>query len=327
MSWITDDWRLKLLALGLAVLMLGAVAFSQNPPTSKTFTKNIDIIGAGPAGLMVINPPTKTTVTVTGLADTISLVTSSSVVASIDISKATPGPNVKVNLVVKSLVLGVTVVNPVIPEALNIDQRVPFKLLVTVRTPRVTPGWQINNAQARCQTSPCSVIFDGPASLESNLKAYADFTSPVENSSYDVLTQPVVLEQNGATLDLTKLAATIVPAPTLDIATVAIHIDAKTGTTTRQVVLIDSPPVHAPPTCYRVTNVAVDPITVVLTGPPDVLAKITTITLPGLDLSTATSDTTLSVAVPYPDGVGGSAGTAKVTYSISKNPNCTSPTP
>ena len=327
MSWITDDWRLKLLALGLAVLMLGAVAFSQNPPTSKTFTKNIDIIGAGPAGLMVVNPPTKTTVTVTGLADTISSVTSSSVVASIDVSKATPGPSVKVNLIVRSLVLGVTVQNPVLPEALNIDQRVPVKLTVAVRTPRVTPGWQITKAEARCLTTPCSVTFDGPVSLESKLKAYADFTSPIENSSYDVLTQPVVLEQNGVALDLAKLATTIVPPPTLDIATVAIHIEAKTGTTSRQVVLIDSLPVHAPPTCYRVTNVAVDPITVVLTGAPDVLAKITTITLPGLDLSTATSDTTIKVTIPYPDGVGGSAGTARVTYSISKNPNCASPSP
>ena len=38
MSWITDDWRLKVLALALAVMMLGAVAFSQNPPTTRTLT-------------------------------------------------------------------------------------------------------------------------------------------------------------------------------------------------------------------------------------------------------------------------------------------------
>jgi YbbR domain-containing protein len=326
-SWITDDWRLKLLALGLAVLMLGAVAFSQNPPTSKTFTKNIDIIGAGPAGLVVINPPTKTTVTVTGLADTILSVTSSSVVASIDVSKATPGPSVKVNLVVRALVAGVTVVNPILPEALNINQRAQVTLPVLVRTPRVTPGWQITKAEARCPATPCSVIFDGPTSLETNLKAYADFTSPVENSSYDVLTQPVLLEQNGAPVELVKLSATMVPAPTLDISTVSIHVEAKTGTTSRQVVLIDSPPSQPPPTCYRVTNVTVDPISVVLTGPPDVLARISTIALPGVDLSAKTSDASFKVTIPYPELVNGSAATARVTYSISKNPSCAPPSP
>jgi len=58
---ITDDWRLKLLAIGLAVLMLGAVAFSQNPPTTKSFTVPISYqVGAD---LVLINPPFTTTVT------------------------------------------------------------------------------------------------------------------------------------------------------------------------------------------------------------------------------------------------------------------------
>ena len=44
MNWglITDSWRLKLLAVGLAVLMLGAVAFSQNPPTTKSLTVSLN---------------------------------------------------------------------------------------------------------------------------------------------------------------------------------------------------------------------------------------------------------------------------------------------
>ena len=36
MSWIAENWRLKLLAVGLSALMLAAVAFSQNPPTIKS---------------------------------------------------------------------------------------------------------------------------------------------------------------------------------------------------------------------------------------------------------------------------------------------------
>lgn len=324
MSWIADDWRLKLLAVGLAVLMLGAVAFSQNPPTSKTFP-NVAINYNVPAGLMLINPPDTTKVTVSGLADTISTVTQTSVVATADLTKASPGASVNVNVVVRSLVDGVTVKDPVVPVALNIDQRAAVKLTVTVRTPRVTPGWQVTNAEARCPTAPCSVTFDGPVSLESNLKAYADFASPVENSTYDVLTQPVVLERNGAPLVLTKLTATTLPPANLDINAVAIHIDAKTGTTSRQVVLVDSQPSNPPPNCYRVTAVSIDPVTVILTGSPDALGTITTIALPGVDLSHSTSSTTFQITIPYPDGVGGSAAKARVTYSISQNPNCSSP--
>ena len=304
--------------------MLGVVAFSQNPPTSKTLTKTIDY--TVPPGLIVINPPTRATVKVSGLADTIGPLTSSSVVITADLTKASPGPSVKVNLSVRSLVLGVTI-QDVPAVALDIDQRSTVALTVTVRTPSVAPGWQVTKAEARCPNSPCTVAFDGPAGMETNLKAYADFTDPVENSSYDVLTQPIVLEQNGAPLELSKLAAITVAPANLDINTVSIHIEAKTGTTSRQVSLIDAAPSNPPPNCYRVTGIALDPITVIITGSPEVLVKITTITLPAVDLTNVTSNTTFKVTVPYPDGVTGSAATARVTYSISPNPNCATPSP
>lgn len=317
MSWITDDWRLKLLALGLSILMLGAVAFSQNPPKVRTI-QGVSIAYTVPADLVVINPPSKTTVSVTGLADIIASVTDSSLVATIDLTKAAPGTNVSVNLVAKSLDSRVTVLNPRVPVALTIDRRASIKLPVTARTPRVTPGWQVTKAEARCPDSPCMVTFDGPASWETNLKVYADFLAPVQNSTYEALTQPIVLFQNGIPLDLTRHT---IPEAGLDISTVTIHIEAKTGSSTRQVVLIDSPPSHGPKPGYRVTNIVIDPITVVITGTDAVLAKINTIALPPLDLSSYTSDITFRVTIAYPNGVSSSVAVARVTYSISPNPN------
>ncbi|HEY3193714.1 MAG TPA: CdaR family protein [Candidatus Dormibacteraeota bacterium] len=322
MSWITADWRLKLLALGLSILMLGAVAFSQNPPKVRTI-QGVSIAYSVPADLVVINPPSKTTVSVTGLADILASVTDSSLVATLDLTKAQPGTNVSVTLVAKSLVQGVTVQNPNVPVALNIDRRASIKLTVTARTPRVTPGWQVTKAETRCPDNPCTVTFDGPASWETNLKAYADFLDPVQNSTYEVLTQPVVLFQNGAPLDLTRRT---IPDAGLDVSTVTIHIEAKTGSSSRQVVLIDSAPSQGPRPGYRVTNVVVDPITVVITGNADVLVKINTIALPPLDLSSYTSDITFRVTIPYPNGATGTVAVARVTYSISPNPNV-QPTP
>ena len=91
--------------------------------------------------------------------------------------------------------------------------------------------------------------------------------------------------------------------------------------------LVDTTPSTPPPNCYRITGIAIDPAAVVVTGPPDALTNITTITLPGVDLSHSTSTTTFKVTIPYPDTVTGPVGTARVTYSISQNPNCASPSP
>ena len=323
MSWnlITNEWRLKLLALGLAVLMLAAVAFSQNPPTTKDLTVSIAYNIPRDSNIIVVNPPTTAKVKVTGLADAIGLVNNNSVAATFDLSKASPGTNVHANLLLHPVVSGVQVVNPVVPYTLNIDQMATVKLPVEVRVTRQTQGWQVDQQEAHCPVTPCQVSFTGPASWEANLKAVAFFTLPIENNRYNVPTQPVVLERNGLAIDISH--ANTEPAVSLDPLTVEIVIVAHATTVTRQMVLIDAQPVHGPASGYRVTNVTISPTTVVITGPPDVLARIssTTITLPAIDLSGKTSDYRAQVAIPYPDGTSGSVATASVTYSISQNPN------
>jgi YbbR domain-containing protein len=323
MTLLTNEWRLKLLALGLAVLMLGAVAFSQNPPTYKDLTVPITYPNiAADSPIVLINPPTTVKVRVTALADVLQNVTASSVAATFDLTKATPGPDQHVNLSVKSVVDTVRVLTPVVPYVLNIDKRVPIKLDVHVRTPRINTGWNVTKSEARCPGAvagaPCQVTFTGPSSFETNLQAYVDYTIPVEQNSYDVPNLPVVLEQNGQRLDL---ARPTVPQITLDPLNVNVHIDAATVTSQRQVTLVDAQPARGPASGYRITNVTVTPVTLVISGKPDALARVTTIMLPQVDLNGRTSDATFQVAIPYPEGTDGPVKNAKITYSISPNPN------
>jgi len=324
-SWITDDWKLKLLAFGLAVLMLGALAFSQNPPTSKTL--QVGISYSVPSGLILINPPKQTTVTVTGLADLVSAVNTGNTAATADLSGASLGASVKVNLIGKSVIPQVSVQTT--PIAVNVDTEALIQLAVTARL-HVPPaiGWQVTKLEAQCDgpPPPCTVTFDGPVSWEKNLKAFADYPLQVQSDSSTFPSAPVALEQNGITLDRTRYT---IPQTKLDITTVTnIVIQAKSGTVSRQVTLVDSQPSNPPPNCYRVTGITVDPISVVVTGTPDVLSGITTtLPLPAVDLSQKTSNASFQVTIPFPPGVTGSQAKAKVTYSISQNPNCATPSP
>lgn len=325
MNWVTESWRLKLLAIGLSVLMLGAVAFAQNPPTFKTLTASITYSPI-PDGLIVISGPTKTTVRVTGLADAIQSMTASSLIANFDLSKATPGQAVKVNLAVKSVVPGVTVQNQSVPYFLNIDQRKTVPLTVQVRFPLVAPGWVVTKAQAACPNTPCVVNFEGPASWQTKLTAYADFSGPVQGDNMDSPNVTITLQQNGTPLDEANFFKTT-PNSSLSPSSVEVQITAKTSTTSKQVVLIVAQPTHAPPAGYYLSGIKFDPVLVVVSGRADVLLKVTSVTLPAADLNGHTSTFTVTVAIPYPAGVTGSRDTARVTYSISPNPTQPSPTP
>jgi YbbR domain-containing protein len=321
-SLITEDWRLKLLAVGLAVLMLGAVAFSQNPP-KQVVLKDVNIGYTVSSDIIVIDPPTKTNVTVTGLADALTTVNSRNVAASFDLSKVAPGQNVHVNLNVRSLLPGtVKVENPVVPYVLNIDKLVIKDLPVQVRPPRISQGWSLTKIEADCPPptpTPCVTTFTGPATWADGLTAKVDLPEVVAQNSRDYPSVQVQLIQaNGQPLDLTKQTQPLVK---YDPSSVTIHYEAKPGTTLRQVVLVDAPPTQRPPPGYRITNVTVDPVTVVISGPPEILARITTVTLPAVDLSNATSTKTFQVGITYPDPTIVGPLVAKVTYTIAPNPS------
>jgi YbbR-like protein len=326
MNLITDDWRLKLLAVGLAVLMLGAVAFSQNPQTTKTF--QVPLNYAVSKDLVLINPPSQASVTVSGPADAIGPLTVKQLVAGVDATRATPGPAVRLNVVAHALVGNVIVQNPP-PFAASIDRFSADKLTVeTVYRPAA--GWQVTKPpQAQCPQSPCVVTFTGPASWEVNLKAVATFPSPIDGTTVDWPTVPIVLKQGNVTLDESTRAQTV-PASFLDIANVNLHAEAQTGTASRSVALVDSNPSHGPATGYHVTGVTINPITVVLTGPEVELAQIQSITLPAIDLSGQTSTYTAKVTIPIPKptDITSNVATASITYQIQPNPAVSpSPTP
>ncbi len=327
MSWITDDWRLKLLAVGLAILMLGAVAFSQNPPTIKTVQVDISYSLPPSNSLIVLNPPTKAVVVITGLADTISNLSTTNpagLTANFDLTKVLPSPTAKVTLSVVSRIAGVAVQNPSVPYVLNIDRLQATTLTVTPRVTKVDSGWCVTKAEADCPNTPCQITFVGPASWETQLNAYVDFNSPVNNNSFDLPNQPVLLVQNQTRLDLTQLT---VPLVSLDPSSVEIKIQARTGTTSRSVPLVAANPTHGPAPGYRVVGLVIDPIVVTISGDATALAAIKNIPLLAVDLSGRTSNATFTVTIPYPATVQGAQPNATLTYQIAPDPNVTaSPT-
>jgi hypothetical protein len=256
---------------------------------------------------------------VTGLADLIGSMTADHIQAHVDATHVSPGPDAKLQVVATSLVNGVNIAQQPPPFTANIDRLTVDTLTVQPIT-HALAGWEVTKSEALCPSSPCVVHFSGPASWEVNLKAVSIYSSPIDNSSYDIPTWPVNLQQGSTGLDPAKWTLNQ-PYSSLDVSSVSLHIEARTGTTSRSVALVDSPPVHPPPAGYHVTGVVIAPVTVVLTGPADKLAVVQYLSLLPVDLSSSTTNATFSVQIPFPTGMSGSVAIAKLTYLISANPN------
>jgi YbbR domain-containing protein len=319
---ITHEWRFKLLAFGLAILMLGAVAFSQS--NTRTLQVNISYVNR-PDGLVLIAPPDRIAVSVSAPNDL--PLTAASVTATADLSHIKKGPAVSVPIQVRTDPRIVVQAPP--PITVNVDTYVnnpPVPLAVQVRTPNVLPGWAVTSAVALCGSSACIVQFTGPASVATGLDAFVTVDAPIEGQRADSLNLPVQFEQNGRPINLTTFET--LPQITFQPSTVNVHIEAKQGTASVQVTLLDDTPTHYPPPGYRVTNVTVTPLTVLCTGPVGpAIAGMKSITLPGVDLGHSTSTTTFKVQVPTTTaGVTCSPSVANVTYTIAPNP-ATQPSP
>ena len=321
MNLITDDWRLKLMAVGLAILMLGAVAFSQNPPTTGTLALQLNY--AVDKSLILLNPPSRTTITYSGLADVIKNVNATNTVAFVDASHAQPGTVARLAVRVTTI-KDVTVQTPA-PIVVNVDALQSKELPVQVNA-RAAPGWSLGKHDAVCpggQPNPCVVHFLGPATWETNMTA--SITIPGLVSATDSVSSnwPVQLQNSIGSVDLNPCRTQ--PCASLDVSAVGVHIEASPGSTSSTVALVIGPPAHKPATGYRITDVTVTPNTVVITGDAATLGRIRNITLPSVDLTGKTSDYTVQVQFAYPEGTSGpngaSVGTATVKYSISRDPS------
>jgi len=321
LTLITNEWRFKLLAFVLAVLMLGAVAFSQNPPTVKAISVPLNYTVRD--GLILINPPTKTTVYFQGLADVLSRVNIENTDATVSVGDVQPAPSVRVNISAHTTVSG-AIAQSLAPITVNVDSLVVKEVPLQIGL-RTSPGWSVTKAVATCPDSstpdPCKVHFTGPASWQTNLTASATFPGDVNFNTRDFPNQRIQLFNSNGALDLNSIQTR--PAVSLDARTANLHVEAVPGVTSSTVPFIDRPPSHGPPAGYRITSVTISPLTAVITGTPAAVGGNRSILLPAVDLSSSRSDVTFEVKVIYPPGITGQVETATITYTIAKNPNTT----
>src|SRR5205823_6654257 len=198
MSWILGNWRMKLLALALSIGLFAALAFSENPIQFATVDAKINYVNR-PDNLVLLNQPTTTKVTISGLTQDVKNAT---VRADVDLSKIKKGS--AFTLTPTARVFG----NNVTPQSaqpitFGVDDLTTVQLDIDIRTPHVQQGWSVKKVQPICGNAAqvCKVTFTGPSSLEDGLHAFVTVDGAIATNSYDQLSSPVQFDQNGRVFD------------------------------------------------------------------------------------------------------------------------------
>jgi YbbR domain-containing protein len=331
-GWIVTNWRLKLLALVLTVGLLGAVAFSENPPTFDTVPVRVEYVSL-PPDLVVRDPPLTIQVQVAGLRDAVQLYKASPAGVSIDLARARAGANQVFMATPKVDVPGVTPRQGSIPLWLTIEPLVTRQLDIEVRTPRTSPGIALipDKTFTTCGNSNdrCQVTVSGAASVVNNLKAFVDYHVSISAANRQTSpNEPIQFEVNGRSINLDRDVRTL-PALNYTPPTVTVQVATQGGTLSRTVGVM--PKMQGAQACgYAISGVDVQPASfVTVSGPIDTVAKLSSVSLDSpVSISGLTATTQFNrTIVTGSTQVTADPPAVRVVVNVVQQFTCAAPTP
>lgn len=330
MGWLFANWRLKLLALVLTLALLGAVAFSQNPPEVTSVPVKV-AYQPDPAskGLVLTEFKKTVDVPVLGLADAIAQYRSSAAGVVVDLSGARPGRDQVYYARPIAQATGVTFPTTSIPVTLTIERLRTQTLDIEVRTPNKLPGIEVRSAEAICGNGamPCQVTVTGPASLLEGLKAYINYDAQISQAqTFSSPSQRILFEKNGRPLDLSKLDYDPAPSWTPSVATVRIEVQG--GTATKTVAITYT--LTGTQACgYTISSVSFSPgQTVNVSGPVEAVAKVQSVSIDPISIAGLNQNLTVTRSVNLPDpSLQATPSQVRVVVVVSRAFSCAAPSP
>lgn len=327
LAWIVSHWRLKLLALVLAIGLLATAAFSQNPPQYTTIAEKVEYVFPTNSNLAVVRPKTSVDVQVFGLRSAIQDYISSPAGVSVDLTGAKPGPDQHFYARPKNAPAGLSFRSTQIPLTLDIEPLKNEVLPVDVRVKAAT-GVVVTDKIAYCgnEAQSCEVSVTGPPSLLQGLQAFVNYTVPLTSEgTIRAVNQTVAFEQNGKPIDLTQFSSQ--PSPSWNPSSVAVKIDTAGGKQTKQVPI--SYTLTGTPSCgYVVNRVDLSPAQMVtIQGSINDVSSITQIALSPVDITGLAGSKSVTRTISTGNGVTSQFSTVTVTVTTQQAFTCASPSP
>jgi YbbR domain-containing protein len=313
-GFIRRNWKLKVLCFFIAFVTWVGVVYAGNPPETKVVSVPVPQSSATiPPGYVLVHPVSNVMVRVGGDQNTLDALDTNVLNVNVDWADVNRAGSYSIPITVKSGDSNIEIIDPPTSIPVDMDLFVSKSIAVNIQITSPPPvGYSSGNQEA----SPSTVVVFGPEHELADATARVAVNLSNQKANFNAQVPVIVYDGNSQRLNNVSLNHSYV----------SVSISITAYVTTRAMAVVPRT-VGSPSPGHYLLGISVSPLTVVVTGPQDLLNSFDTLFTVGFPLSGITGVYTETVAIVAPPGVTLSVNKVAVTIDMGSVPAPPTPSP
>jgi len=313
-GFIRRNWKLKVLCFFIAFVTWVGVVYAGNPPETKTVSLPVPQSPASiPPGYVLVHPVESVLVRIGGEQNTLDSLSPTVLEVDVDWAAVNRAGTYSIPLSVTSSDPNIELIDPPTSVQVDLDALGSKTVPVTIQITSPPPvGYQSGNQIA----TPSTVSVDGPEHELSGIVAKVTVNLSAQKANFQEQIPVLLYTASGVRLNNVSVDPT----------NVNVGISITADFTTKEVAVIARTEGDPSPGHY-LTGIIVSPLTVVATGPRDLLNSIDVVYTTPVVLAGGFGTFTVTATLEVPAGVTLSASKVTVEIETGTIPGPPSPTP
>jgi YbbR domain-containing protein len=313
-GFIRRNWRLKVVCFLIAFVTWVGVVYAGDPPETKVVQLPVPQSPSSiPAGFVLVHPVSNVLVRVGGDQSTLNSLNTDVLTVNVDWAAVNHAGTYSIPLSITNTDPDIELIDPPTSVQVDLDVFTSKSIPVLIQISSLPPvGYEYGSPQL----SPTTVVVEGPERELAGLVARVTVNLSNQKANFQQQVPVLLYTNNGGRLNNVNA--------TPDVVSVSIAI---TADVTKRIVAVLPRTTGSASAGLRLIGILYAPMTVVVTGPQDLLNSLDSLTTVAIPLGGITGDYTETVAILAPAGVTLSATKVSVTIEMASIPPPPTPTP
>ena len=306
-GFIRRNFRLKLLATGVALVSWVGVVYAGNPPETKTVSVAVPQSPSDiPAKFVLVTPVPNLSLHLGGPKSSLDSFTMSSLTVSVSWKSVTRAGALNVPISVTNNDQGVQLIDPPTTVNADVDVLASTTLPVNINVKAPPPEGYVTSSES---ANPASVVVTGAQQKLAGLQARVNVDLSNHKTNVEGEIDVLTYDSHGMQVTNPPWLTGVTPS------TVQVTIIISSTQTSRASAVVPSRSGN-PPSGWELVAITVNPATVVLSGPQELLNALDSVSTSTISLNGLTGTVSRTVTVTPPQGVTADPSSVTVTITI-----------